>query len=296
MWTWTLILGAVMASELPDLAHWCGQHQLDGWWDQVDPDLQDPDRRKHLEHQLRLPSAWRDAFAATTRPVVHLVDVVPEDAGWTSRPLTDDDTQALARALRDYTGKRVDLQLRTETVTYRDVFADGFHERAFGWSVIGATYTSPTADPAVPTLYTFAAERDGDGTRVLVSASGGRVDQGAWVGSAARPIGPDNAYLYAHELFHSLGILHHYASGLYGSQEAKARASEFIVGTDCLMSAGYVGGFHRQRDQDLRDDKDRLRMIDAACPICRFLLAPEGPGTRRWSRRYRREALWLRES
>ncbi|GEM_PF-4856920 len=293
---WTLALGLALAAELHDLEAWSHDHRLSAWWGLVAEDLEDPERQQHLVHQLTLPSVWRDAFAAADRPVLHLVDVVPADPGWQARPLTRADAQVLARALRDYTGKRVQVLLRTEHTRYGDTFEGDFRELPQGAISVTATrYRSPTADPAVPILYTFAARTDDQGRRVLVSASGGRVDEGAWVGSAARPIGPDNVALYAHELLHSLGILHHYAPGLYRSVEATARAQDFLVGTDCIMSANYVGGFLRQRDQDLRDAKDRLRMIDEICPICRYLLAPGGPGTRRWSRRYRRNAIWLRE-
>ncbi len=296
MWIWSLVLTVALADEVQELGEWARQQRLEDWWGLVEQDLQDPAKAQHLGHQLTLPSAWRAGWVASERPVLHLVDVVPSDPGWEARPLGEADAEVLARALRAYAGKKVDVLLRTETADHGVLFADHVRELPNGAvTIIGTSYRSPTADPDVPTLYTFAARTDASGRRVLVSASGGRVDEGAWVGSAARPIGPDNTYLYAHELFHALGILHHYSSGLYRSVEAKQRAEDFLVGTDCIMSANYVGGFLRQRDQDLLDDKNRLRMIDAICPICRFLLHPGGSSTRRWSRRYRRKAIWLRE-
>ena len=291
-----LICGWAAAAEVSELEQWAQDQRLDTWWERVETQLQDPERRAHLVHQLQFESAWQRAFRDQRRPVVHLVDVVSEDEGWLGRPLGDADVDALERALRRYTGRRVRVELRTESAVYQQAFADHFRPVAGGVTVTATSYRSPTHDPAVPTLYTFAAWRDAEGTRVLVSASGGRVDEGAWVGSAARPIDDTNAWLYAHELFHSLGVLHHYASGLYRSVEAKADAEAFLVGSDCIMSAGYVGGLRVDREAPTTDATGRRRMADLACPICRFLGTGDHRSNRRWSRTYRREALWLAES
>ncbi len=290
-----LISSWAAAAELSELEDWAHQHHLETWYDLVEEQLEDPARRAHLESQLALESTWQRTFREQRRPVIHLVDVVPEDDGWVARPLDRVDVRALEQALWRYTGKRVRVELRTERIVYQAVFADQMRQLSGALSVTATSYRSPTFDPAVPTLYTFAAYEDAQGTRILVSASGGRMDEGAWVGSAARPIERENAYLYAHELFHALGVLHHYASGIYRSVEAKARAEDFLVGSDCIMSSGYVGGLLQSGQRTAVDDQGRRKMSDNACPICRFLLSTEVRTNRRWSRKYRREATWFED-
>ena len=77
------------------------------------------------------------------------------------------------------TGVRFSVVLRTESVDYQQAFDGHFRTQPSATVVTASSYTSPLADPTTPILYTFGAREDGEGVRVLVSASGGRPDEQA---------------------------------------------------------------------------------------------------------------------
>ena len=290
-----LLLPLLAHADTDDLMTWLHRRQADSWAAQLQADLADPGKAELLALQLADESRWRDHVAHTRHPVLQLIDVLPADTGWQSRPLTQADADALEAYLHQLLGVRFTIQLTTESVVYREAFADKFRAIPQGQVVTTSSYTSPSADPDLPILYTFGVLADETGQRVVASASGGVPDQRAMVGSAARPIAPGNRHLYAHELLHALGIRHHLRSDVYADPSNHDLAVEAVIGSDCIMTASYVGGVWDGDPAATTSADGYRKMLEAVCPLCRYLLSPRGRGTRRYLRWYMKNALWLEE-
>lgn len=262
---------------------WLDQVGLEDWAAVVDEAEADPPRAAALLHELGFPSRWEAAVREQGRLELQLVDV-QAPPGWGAEPLTAADTRALTKALRRWTGLPVRIELKTMVVdpsTWRAEEQAGFVRYVPGvWT--------PELVGEGPWLTTYAVNRHPDGRKVLVSASGGLVDQGAWVGNSSRPIDARSASIYAHELLHALGHLHHYSSALYAPGSDRRDGRAHLFSTDCIMAAGYVGG--EWYGGPTADADGTPKMAPLLCPICRFRIHPRP--ARPWARRYRAQALF----
>lgn len=251
-----------MTDEPAAFVEWLDEVGLADW-----PVATEPEKQAQLVRELTMASRWE--AASQDRIELQLVDIVPHDPGWKSTPLTRQDVRALTRALRQWTGLPVHISL---------IVVPMDHEARWGATArnVGAAkiytpgvWTPEEVDPERPWLTTYAAQYDAAGRRVVVSASGGQVDAGAWVGSTSRPIEGKHAEVYAHELLHAFGHQHHYTPTLYNPGVDRSDGRPYLVSTDCIMASGYTAG-----------------MKPLLCPICRYRV--HRSHSRAWARRYRR--------
>lgn len=253
-----------MSEEPAAFVEWLTEVGLADW-----PVATEPDKQAQLVRELTIPSRWEEG--ARVRLDLQLVDVVPADPAWRSQPLTRQDVRVLARAIRRWTGLPVHISLIVVPVDHEAVWGGTVREIGAARVFTPGVWTPAEVDPARPWLATYAAQYDGAGRRVVVSASGGQVDVGAWVGSTSRPVDDHHAEVYAHELLHALGHQHHYTPALYNPGVDRTDGRPYLVSTDCIMASGYAAG-----------------MKPLLCPICRYRVHPAH--SRGWARRYRREA------
>lgn len=251
-----------MSEEPAAFVEWLDEVGLPDW-----PVVTEPDKQAQLLRELTAASAWEAASQAGLE--LQLVDVVPSDPAWRSEPLTRQDLRVLSRALRRWTGLPVHISLIVTPVDYEATWGDKVREIGAARVFTPGVWRPTQVDAERPWLTTYAAQYDAAGRRVVVSASGGQVDAGAWVGSTSRPIDDKHAEVYAHELLHALGHQHHYTPALYSPGADRGDGRPYLVSTDCIMASGYTSG-----------------MKPLLCPICRYRIHPTH--SRGWARRYRR--------
>lgn len=269
---------------------WLQEVGLSAWTAVLDHDLADPALARALTAELTLPSRWEARVIERGRLDVVLVDVLPSAPGWTATPLTPADAHHLQRALHTWTGLPVHVVLRGVSADYDTLWGATVREVQGHPLYTPGLWVPPDVDPDTPWLATFAAREDAAGRRVVVSASGGLPDRGAWIGNTARPMTASATELYAHELLHALGHGHHYAPGLYAPGADRRDGRPWLLSTDCILSVGYVGGTWRGGDDPRADDAGVPKMAPLLCPICRYRLHPRP--ARAWARRYLRGELF----
>lgn len=274
--------------------NWLSVYSMDDSRSIMESDFQDSGKKKHFDSQMNVAGTFLTYFQNTESPAIQLIDVLPSDSGWTYSALTQTDANTLEEFITENTGKSVDVQLTSVFVNYETEFAGYMTASGSNVFLICTYYTYDGVDPAIPVIYTFGVKYNAAGKRVIASCSGGMPDQYARVGSTSRPINDGNSYLYTHELFHSMGILHHFESDLSLSTLNKNLGSLFLYGTDCIMSYGYVtAGIQYSSSISDRDSYSRYRMKNRICPICRYLLNPHGADTPDYAESYEAEANWM---
>jgi len=241
----------------------------------IDEAILDEEKKLFLVEQLSVESEFLNYIKNTEKPRIQFVDVLPSNEGWSYVKITEDDRDYFQQYISSLIGKDILVELIVDYIDYEVTFSGNIISFPDWDTIIGTGYDYDDAEPGVPLLISFGVTHNASGKQTIVSASMGKKEDKAMVGSTSRdPITKDRAAIYAHELLHNFGMLHQYSNSLYDSSLNRNLGFNYLVGADCIMNDYGFGGYTDSDEEISYDSKNRVQKIHAVSPTIRYLINP----------------------